>query len=974
MNQEFDASRNTYINLDAAGTVRSLQHFDAPVEAAAATPQLAAGAYLEDFADLIGLEAGSLGALGLSPGKTITHDPVEYRFLLEKQLGGIITVAYQQTALSLPVWEAGVTVQLQANPLRVLSSQSTRHPDLAISPPSAAALKRAEKIDEAELADKLGLGGEGGSTGHKGLKIHDRSLVVYQYERQNIFRDRSGEQTPVPVPEVPEEPVEVLVEAAATHIHDGLPMPPLPPIPDSLEEGNHYVGVKVDFAMSSPTAGLLNWVAILEVTTLAVVYLRAFVDDVTGLVFAIEPETTNGGPAPSATSALLNPVRVSKTLTGLDAPVMGTQSLGGGIITLVDDEQPPTVAPPTEPSGTNFDFDARTDNFAAVNAYYHCDTFFRLVESMGFTLAGYFPGTTFPTPVDHRGKYLSADGIEVNAHCVGTVAGDGILRTTFMLADLGDTTNPIGLACDYRVVLHELGGHGVLYNHVSSANFHFSHSAGDSIAAILNDPGTQAANRFETFPWIPGAGRRHDRTPAGGWGYAGDIALHPFDTTLDKGGYKNEQILSSAHFRIYQSIGGDSTDLPTKQFAARMAVYLILKGISTLSQISSPTTADGWVTALQTADKDDWVSENITGGAYAKVIRWAFEKQGLFQPGGAATPNNNEGVPPVVDVYIDDGRGGEYQYQPDWWDNTNIWNRTAADGGTTHQDPIIGQTNYAYVKIKNRGSQTATGVVVKGFHANPSAGLRFPSDWLTMTTAQLAAPNVAANNAAEITVGPFQWVPFHLGHECMIMIVSASGDASNVDNIKPGDLIPDWRLVPNDNNIGQRNVAPVSGGGTSGLTAEFDGLDFELKNPMNAVAAMEVRALLPPLLAERGWKLEFTNRGGAAFPLQPGESRTVVMRLVPGAPFEALDVEKAAEKTIRVVGYAGGIRVGGLSYLLDPTLKHPRPKRPPRRQRGDRNECGRTAEALIDCLDLPEDVSRVRIRKITVDIEFDDDC
>ena len=48
-----------------------------------------------------------------------------------------------------------------------------------------------------------------------------------------------------------------------------------------------------------------------------------------------------------------------------------------------------------------------------------------------------------------------------------------------MLADLGDTTNPIGIACDYRVVLHELGGHGVLYNHVS-ANFKFSHSAGDS--------------------------------------------------------------------------------------------------------------------------------------------------------------------------------------------------------------------------------------------------------------------------------------------------------------------------------------------------------------------------------------------------------------------------------------------------------------------------------------------------------------
>ena len=58
----------------------------------------------------------------------------------------------------------------------------------------------------------------------------------------------------------------------------------------------------------------------------------------------------------------------------------------------------PAIAAPTEPTGTNFDFDARTDNFAAVNAYYHCDKFFRLLDGMGFTRAGYFGGTTFPAP------------------------------------------------------------------------------------------------------------------------------------------------------------------------------------------------------------------------------------------------------------------------------------------------------------------------------------------------------------------------------------------------------------------------------------------------------------------------------------------------------------------------------------------------------------------------------------------------
>src|SRR5438132_9060484 len=83
------------------------------------------------------------------------------------------------------------------------------------------------------------------------------------------------------------------------------------------------------------------------------------------------------------------------------------------------------------------------------------------------------------------------------------------------------------------------------------------------------------------------------------------------------------------------------------------------------------------------------------------------------------------------------------------------------------------------------------------------------------------------------------------------MIVSATGDASNVNNIAAGDSIPEWRLVPNDNNIGQRNVYPISGGGTSGLTADFNRLTFQLKNPHLTTAAMEVHAVFLRFLKNR---------------------------------------------------------------------------------------------------------------------------
>ncbi|MBC8032230.1 MAG: hypothetical protein H7Z16_19255 [Pyrinomonadaceae bacterium] len=49
------------------------------------------------------------------------------------------------------------------------------------------------------------------------------------------------------------------------------------------------------------------------------------------------------------------------------------------------------------------------------------------------------------------------------------------------------------------------------------------------------------------------------------------------------------------------------------------------------------------------------------------------------------------------------------------------------------------------------------------------------------------------------------------GHDCVMMIVSAAGDSSNVDNFTAAEFIEDWRLVPNDNNIGQRNVTFAPG-------------------------------------------------------------------------------------------------------------------------------------------------------------------
>ena len=786
MYEEFDGRTQTKIVRDAAGIARVLSHADCHVDVKAATPQAAASDYLNRYGHLLGLKQQHLKNLSRSVVQDPTGAAVDYRFLREKSQFDVTTVAFDQTRFGLAVWEAGISVTMKHDPLRVIGARSTLHDKLDVKRPSAAHVARAKAIDVETLAKCLGLAG----VVRRGvpLTINAQKFMIFRYHEATRRR--------------------AIMPAKHGGRPTGHPTLPLPPVHRSIRDGKHYVVRAVYFSFDFPPARPLHWVAIIEVETASVLLAYPFIANVMGWVFKADPATL-GGPTADAGSAALNRWRAPVKLEGLAAPVDGTQTLSGTRVT-VTDVSTPRVAPPTRPAGKDFKYDARSNDFAAVNAYYNVDRIFRLVEELGFPIADYFPGTTFPSPVDHRGHFDKASprGNEINAHCAGNEAGTGIDYTIFALADTADQKNPIGIAGDWRIALHELLGHGVLYNHIGNALFKFAHSAGDSFAAILNDPGSKAKDRYDTFPWLVGAKprRRHNRTAGDGWGWNGKIGRNAFDDALDAVGYNNEQILSSTMFRFYRAIGGDAASLADKRFAARMTCHLLLAAIQALTVATSPTDAAHFAAALSKADAANWPAEGISGGAYHKVIRWAFEKQGLYQDAEEPKPNNKEGQPPPVDVYIEDGRHGEYRYQSDYWSCQAIWNRRRNDRGTAHETPQSGATNYAYVKIKNRGSLKATKVVVRAFHAPATAKLSFPGDWQPMQTAQRAAADVPPHSSAEVLVGPFAWMP-RARQEAMLMIVTAAGNSSNIDNLSAADAIPNWRLVPNDNNIAQRNTA-----------------------------------------------------------------------------------------------------------------------------------------------------------------------
>ena len=677
----YDADLRATVTLDDADRIRAL-NYEEYWPAGDVGGGEAASAYLGDIASKLDIAAAALSGLN-EPVSYVDPRPqdVAYRFGEEKVLFDTATYAFYQTYLNTPVWAAGLTVTIKQEPTRVVAVTNSSEQGIDARMPSTDAIERYRRLfATGKKAD--GVPARARTKAAKASETDGAALLDEILGKQSIaprlirgrffiHRFDSAKRTADHPPSTTGKYAGQ--EDAAGHAQppEGTePMLPVPPVSKSIQDGHWYLVAELIFRL--PYAGSrMNWRMLVEVETHSVLYLRALSSGVNGLVFLYDPITSSGTATntPNQSNAVLNPHRTSVLLENLNPPVAGTQSLQGSRVTLSEIELA-TVAAPTRPAGSDFDYNARTNDFAAVNAYYHNDRFFQLVEDLGFPLATYFDGTSFPVEVDHRGFGSDNSGNTVNAHCIGD--GDGIDHACYALADTSNLVEPIGFATDWHWILHELGGHGILYDHVGSANFGFCHSAGDSFAMILNDylsawHGGAAIDRFLIAPFTPAIVRRSDRTVAAGWGWGGPN---------DDGGYSTEQILSTTLFRVYRSIGGDSTNVSRREFAARCMSYLILRAVGTLTPMSNPGTPALFLTALLTADAGDWTSEGVFGGAYGKVLTWSFEEQNL-----------NTGAPPAVDVYIDDGRAGEYEYLPVHWETPTVWNRLNPDALTGHQEP-----------------------------------------------------------------------------------------------------------------------------------------------------------------------------------------------------------------------------------------------------------------------------------------------
>jgi hypothetical protein len=732
----------------------------------AETPRTVAEKFLRDTAPVFGFAPAEVDNFSAFSEKTAGDSGVELRFKEEKQaVASATAVDYAQTIFGLPIWGAGVTVRIDNKRMGVTGAHNASHYDIKAHRPSATAPFLPHLMREETVAGLLGI-----TENIPQLTINATSALVYEYEIENRLDPQieSHEHNP---------------EMTGLTINNSFPKLPLPPVPESIEPGIHYVVTEVLFSFPYEGWGRLNWRAFIEPDTGAVLYLRALVSCARTAIFPTDPVTATGQLlSTSSAIADLDALRIEVPLFGLKSPVPPalSQQMDGEFVKLTNLEPPATSMPLQNPP-YDFFYSCNTPDFAACNAYYHCDNLFRMLKGMGIDVNNYFNNTNFPVPVDPH-----AQGGQVNAAAQGNVSGNGLGAFVFGVAQRGSA---IGIASDPRVVWHEFG-HAILWDHVNSPNFGFAHSPGDSLAAILYDPISKAQDRFETFPFMKlsaGLTRRHDRKVEDGWGW--------FGSKWDRQ-YGGEQVLSTTMFRIYRAAGGDNfSDHTERQFASRYLVYLILKAVSLLS-FTTPD-PDLFVDALTEADGTTDLFEGHPGGAFSKVFRWSFEKQGLYQ--SAQGPVTTTGAPPEIDIYIEDGRKGEYTYAQTTGGETEIWNRLSPDNGTEYQKPVTGTANYAYVCIRNRGTQTANGVTVTGFRSKVEKPRLWPLDWESLSSINSTA---VIKPGDKVVVGPFSWIPQHDGAH-LLFSASTLGDRSNMETIVAGPILTS-RLVLLDNNIGQR--------------------------------------------------------------------------------------------------------------------------------------------------------------------------
>ena len=175
-------------------------------------------------------------------------------------------------------------------------------------------------------------------------------------------------------------------------------------------------------------------------------------------------------------------------------------------------------------------------------------------------------------------------------------------------------------------------------------------------------------------------------------------------------------------------------------------------------------------------------------------------------------PAGTTQVQPIPEIMCrdhdrDDGTVPSNATVESWWDSPDIWVRNARDGIQAQQNPIAGQVNHVYVRVRNIGTAAVDDIQVHVYEAVGGTNLLWPDDWM---------PGIGSATITRLTAGAnaivsVPWVPRREGHFCFLVRLESQADPIRLDG-----------YVPFDNNICQRNVHIIAGPSDPGVQSTSD--------------------------------------------------------------------------------------------------------------------------------------------------------
>lgn len=185
-----------------------------------------------------------------------------------------------------------------------------------------------------------------------------------------------------------------------------------------------------------------------------------------------------------------------------------------------------------------------------------------------------------------------------------------------------------------------------------------------------------------------------------------------------------------------------------------------------------------------------------------------------------------------------DDTGAEPDPSPNpMWISDDIWVRNGPDGLTNqdHQNPLGEQLNHVYVRIRNRGCQTAGSQsgTVKLYWAKASGSLSWPAPWDSSVTSPALMGSLIGSQAVTVVGGArqilsFDWTPpdpsnyvafgADKAHFCLLARIETSPTPPyGMRSPETGNL---YANVQNNNKIVWKNITIVDTDGDGGRYAD----------------------------------------------------------------------------------------------------------------------------------------------------------